>query len=311
MISLAVASRSFSKHPVLRESVLRKYPDAKFNDQGLSLIGQDLVNFLKDSRMAITALETINSSILEKLPNLEVIGKYGVGLDMIDLNAMHKYNVKLGWTGGVNKTSVAELVISLSTLLLHKAVYANNEVKKGEWYQIKGRELSSSTVGVVGCGHIGKEVVKFLQPYGCRVLAHDILDFDEFYTQYSVEKRPLNMLLEESDVVTLHLPLDESTANILNKENIGNMKAGAILLNLARGGLVDEIVLEEALISGSLSGAALDVFKDEPPINNRLTKLDNVFVTPHIGGSTDEAILAMGMAAINGLENPKDARFYL
>ena len=311
MISLAVASRSFSKHPVLRESVLRKYPDAKFNDQGLSLIGQDLVNFLKDSRMAITALETINSSILEKLPNLEVIGKYGVGLDMIDLNAMHKYNVKLGWTGGVNKTSVAELVISLSTLLLHKAVYANNEVKKGEWYQIKGRELSSSTVGVVGCGHIGKEVVKFLQPYGCRVLAHDILDFDEFYTQYSVEKRPLNMLLEESDVVTLHLPLDESTANILNKENIGNMKAGAILLNLARGGLVDEAVLEEALISGSLSGAALDVFKDEPPINNRLTKLDNVFVTPHIGGSTDEAILAMGMAAINGLENPKDAHFYL
>jgi len=311
MISLAVASRSFSKHPVLRESVLKKYPDAKFNDQGVSLIGQDLVDFLKDSRMAITALETIDGGILEELPNLEVIGKYGVGLDMIDLNAMHKYNVKLGWTGGVNKTSVAELVISLSTLLLHKAVYANNEVKKGEWYQIKGRELSSSTVGIVGCGHIGKEVVKFLQPYGCRILAHDILDFDEFYTQYSVEKRSLNMLLEESDVVTLHLPLDESTINILNKENIGNMKAGAILLNLARGGLVDEIVLEEALISGSLSGAALDVFKDEPPINNRLTKLDNVFVTPHIGGSTDEAILAMGMAAINGLENPKDAHFYL
>jgi len=311
MISLAVASRSFSKHPVLRESVLKKYPDVKFNDEGVSLIGQDLVDFLKDSRMAITALETINSSILEKLPNLEVIGKYGVGLDMIDLNAMSKYNVKLGWSGGVNKTSVAELVVSLSTLLLHKAVYANNEVKKGEWYQIKGRELSSSTVGIVGCGHIGKEVVKFLQPYGCRILAHDILDFDAFYAQYSVEKMPLNMLLEESDVVTLHLPLDESTINILNKENICNMKAGAILLNLARGGLVDEIVLEEALISGSLSGAALDVFKDEPPINNRLTKLDNVFVTPHIGGSTDEAILAMGMAAINGLENPKDAHFYL
>ena len=114
MTSVVVASRSFSRHPLLRKEVLKRYPDAKFNDDGLTLQGDKLVQFLRGHDKAITALETIDESILSQLPDLKTIGKYGVGLDMINLHAMKKFGVKLGWTGGVNKRSVSELVISFA-----------------------------------------------------------------------------------------------------------------------------------------------------------------------------------------------------
>jgi phosphoglycerate dehydrogenase-like enzyme len=309
--SLAVASRSFSKHPVLRKEVLKRYPDAKFNDEGLSLQDGPLVNFLRGYKKAITGLEKIDKAILLQLPELKVIGKYGVGLDMVDLQAMSNLGLKLGWTGGVNKRSVSELVVSFAVALLHRAVYANAEVRSGKWNQVKGRQLSKCTVGVIGCGHIGKDVVRLLQPFGCRVIAHDILAFKEFYEKYNVVPTGLQQLLEESDVVTLHLPLDNSTKNILSREKLEMIKKDAVLINLARGGLVDELALKEALLAKNLAGAALDVFEIEPPIETDFVNMENVFVTPHIGGSTEEAILAMGMAAIEGLENAKDPLEFL
>jgi len=291
--------------------VLERYPDAKFNDDGLSLNGESLIQFMQGYEKAITALETINEYILSKLPDLKVIGKYGVGLDMIDLHAMKKCGVQLGWTGGVNKRSVSELVISSAIALLHKAVFANEEVKKGEWYPVKGRQLSNCTFGIVGCGHIGKDLVKLLKPYNCKVLAHDILDFKEFYEQNGVTPVSLNDLVRQSDVVTLHLPLDDSTKNILNSKRLHLLKKDAILINFARGGLIDESELKKLLLENKIAGAAVDVFKVEPPTDQDFLTMDNLLVTPHIGGSTEEAILAMGMAAIEGLENAKDPMEYL
>lgn len=311
MGSVVVTSRSFSKHRKLRQEVLERYPDAKFNDDGLSLNGESLIQFMQGYEKAITALETINEYILSKLPDLKVIGKYGVGLDMIDLHAMKKCGVQLGWTGGVNKRSVSELVISSAIALLHKAVFANEEVKRGEWYQVKGRQLSNCTFGIVGCGHIGKDLVKLLKPYNCKVLAHDILDFKEFYEQNCVTPVSLDDLVRQSDVVTLHLPLDDSTKNILNSKRLHLLKKDAILINFARGGLIDEAELKKLLLENKIAGAAVDVFKVEPPTDQDFLTMDNVLVTPHIGGSTEEAILAMGMAAIEGLDNAKDPMEYL
>jgi phosphoglycerate dehydrogenase-like enzyme len=311
MGSVVVVSRSFSKHPILRGEILKRYPDAKFNDEGLSLNGDSLVEFLKGYEKAITALETIDDSILSKLPDLKVIGKYGVGLDMIDLHAMKKFDVKLGWTGGVNKRSVSELVISFSVFLLHRVAFANAEVRNGEWYQVKGRQLSDCTFGIVGCGHVGKDLVKLLKPFGCDILAHDILDFKEFYQENNVTSIGLDELLQKSDVVTLHLPKNDSTNNILNKDRLQMLKKDAILINLARGGLLDESALKKILIDEDIAGAALDVFSVEPPIDSEFAHLDNVLVTPHIGGSTEEAILAMGLAAIDGLDNAKDPLSFL
>ena len=306
MKSLAITSRSFSKNPILRREVLKLYPGAKFNDDGLKLYGNSLVEFLYGYEKAITALEVIDDSILSKLPHLKSIAKYGVGLDMIDLRAMKKNNVKLGWTGGVNKRSVSELVVSFAVALLHRAVFANSEVKKGQWYQVKGSQLSNSTFGIIGCGHIGKDLVKLLKPFNCTILAYDILNFKEFYEKNNIKSVGIEELIKKSDVVTLHLPLDESTKNIMNEERLQMLKSSAVLINLARGGLIDETILKKMLLEKRIAGAALDVFKIEPPTDKEFLSMDNVLITPHIGASTEEAILAMGMAAIDGLDNAKD-----
>ena len=306
MSSVAVASRSFSRHPELRALVLERYSDAKFNDEGLSLHGNSLIEFLSGYEKAITALEVIDDSILSQLPNLKVIGKYGVGLDMIDLYALKKYGIKLGWKGGVNKRSVSELVISFAVALLHRTVFANSEVRNGKWYQVKGRQLSDCTFGIIGCGHIGKDLIKLLKPFNCKILAHDILNFKEFYEEHKVKSVGIEELIKKSDVVTLHLPLDDSTKNFMNEERLQMLKSSAVLINLARGGLIDEAILKKMLLEKRIAGVALDVFEIEPPIDKELLTMDNVLITPHIGGSTEEAILAMGMAAIDGLDNAKD-----
>ena len=311
MPSVAVTSRSFSRHPELRALVLERYSDTKFNDEGLSLHGNSLIEFLSGYEKAITALEVIDDSILSYLPNLKVISKYGVGLDMIDLHALKKYGVKLDWSGGVNKRSVSELVVSFAIALLHRAVFANSEVKKGKWYQPKGFQLSNCTFGIIGFGHIGKDLVKLLQPFDCKILAHDIRNFKEFYKKNKVKSVGIEELIKKSDVVTLHLPLNESTKNFMNEERLQMLKSNAILINLARGGLIDEDVLKKMVLEKRIAGAALDVFEIEPPIDKELLTMDNVLITPHIGGSTEEAILAMGMAAIDGLDNAKDPSSFL
>ena len=186
MNKVAVASRSFSKHPVLRTKLLEQYSNVKFNDAGLSLSGESLIEFLSGYDKAIIALEEVNDPFLSALTDLKVISKFGVGLDKIDLNAMNRHGIKLGWTGGVNKRSVSELVVSAAISLLHRTVFASAEVGHGEWYQIKGRQLSECTVGIIGCGHIGKDLVSLLKPFNCNVLSHDILDFSEFYLENGV-----------------------------------------------------------------------------------------------------------------------------
>lgn len=303
MTRVAVASRSFSKHPVLRAELLARYPDTTFNDEGRSLAGDDLVTFLKGHDKAITALEKITDDLLARLPQLRVIGKYGVGLDMIDMAALRRHNVALGWTGGVNRRSVAELVIAYAISLLRHIPQGHAQARDGGWKQLMGRQLSGKTVGIVGCGHIGKDLAPLLRAFGCTVLAHDILDFPDFYAAHDVRPVELDALLAQSDIVTLHLPLDASTRHIITAEKLALMQPHALFINAARGGLVDEGALKAMLMDGRLAGAAFDVFESEPPTDLELIRLPNVLVTPHVGGSAEEAVLAMGRAAIDGLDH--------
>jgi len=303
MTRIAVCSRSFSRNPVLRAELQERYDNVTFNDAGLSLAGDALVDFVRGHDRAITALERLDESFFAAVPELTVVGKYGVGLDMIDLAAMRRLGVRLGWSGGVNRRSVSELVISAAIALLRHVPKATAEVRAGGWRQLIGRQLTDKTVGIVGCGHIGKDLTPLLKAFGCTVLAHDILDFPEFYAKHGVEAVGLDDLLRRSDVVTLHLQLDLSTRNILSAERLALMRPDAILINCARGGLVDEAAVTAMLKTGRLGGAAFDVLANEPPDDQDLLRLDKVMVTPHIGGSAEEAVLAMGRAAIAGLEH--------
>ncbi|CUW38044.1 putative D-3-phosphoglycerate dehydrogenase [Magnetospirillum sp. XM-1] len=307
---VAVASRSFSKHPVLRAELLARYERVTFNDAGVSLSGEALVEFLSGHDKAITALETLSAEVLERLSDLKVVGKYGVGLDMIDLAVMSRLGKRLGWTGGVNRRSVSELVIAFMIALLRHIPQGNALIRDGGWRQLMGRQLSDRVVGIVGCGHIGKDLARLLKAFGCRVLAHDIKDFPEFYAETGVEPHGLEPLLAEADIVTLHLPLDASTRDMLSAERLALMRPGAILINAARGGLVDETALRGMLEDGRLAGAAFDVFAIEPPEDRALIGLPNFLCTPHVGGSAEEAVLAMGRAAIAGLDDFRDPLDY-
>jgi phosphoglycerate dehydrogenase-like enzyme len=300
---VAVCSRSFSRNPVLRTELLARYANVTFNDDGRSLIGDELVNFLLGHDKAITALERIDDAVLKKLPQLRVIGKYGVGLDMIDMEAMQRHGKRLGWTGGVNRRSVSEMVIAFAVAMLRHFPAAQREVLSGVWRQHVGGLLSGRTVGIIGCGFIGKDLVELLQPWGCTLLAHDIEHFSEFYENFRVTSVGLDELLQRSDVVTLHVPLNDATRNILNAGRLELMRPSAILINAARGGLVDEEKLKILLLQNRIAAAAFDVFAVEPPEDKELLSLKNFLVTPHIGGSSEEAILAMGRAAIDGLDN--------
>jgi len=304
-IKVAVTSRSFSRNDILRKELLHQYKNVKFNDDGLRLQGDVLIDFLQGCHKAITALEVIDDDLLRRLPNLKVISKYGVGLDMIDMQAMKNHNVKLGWTGGVNRRSVSELVISFAIALLRHVPASHREVLSGTWRQHIGGHLSGRTVGIIGCGYVGKDLIKMLQPFDCPILVNDIQMYDDFYKQYNIKVVEKEELLTNSDIVTLHVPLDDSTRNILSAEHLSLMKPDAILINIARGGLLDEDALKQMLMNGKLGGAALDVFAIEPPTDQELLELPNFLVTPHIGGSAYEAILAMGIAAIDGLDNNK------
>lgn len=300
---VAVCSRSFSKNPELCKELLSRYERVTFNDQGEQLEGPSLVRFLSGHDKAITALEALTEQVLEKLPQLKVISKYGVGLDMIDKVAMRKHGKRLGWTAGVNRRSVSELVIGFAIALLRHIPAANKEVLSGTWRQHVGRQLTGKTVGIIGCGHIGKDLVPLLRAFDCEVLANDIIEFPEFYRRYSVTALSLEELLQQADIVTLHVPFDETTEGMLDATRLAMMKTSAILINCARGGLVDEVALGAMLSAQKLAGAGFDVLTDEPPGEIELLKCPNFLVTPHIGGSSYEAILAMGRAAIDGLDN--------
>ncbi|TNE67285.1 MAG: phosphoglycerate dehydrogenase [Alphaproteobacteria bacterium] len=311
MAEVVVCSRSFSNHPVLRQELLARYPDTKFNDAGKSLAGDDLIDFIGDAPKAIIALEVLDADTVARLPNLKVIGKYGVGLDKIDFEALKKAGIRMGWTAGVNKRSVSELVIAMAISMLRLVPYAADEIKARRWRQHVGRQLSDQTVGIVGCGHVGKDLVTLLKPFGCRIVAHDIVDFPEFYAEHGVTALPLDELLATSDVISLHVPLDRSTRHMINAGKFALMKQDAVLINCARGGIVDERALATALREGPLAAAAFDVFDVEPMYDDILLALPNFLATPHIGGSAAEAILAMGRAAIDGLDHAVDADTYI
>jgi phosphoglycerate dehydrogenase-like enzyme len=300
---VAVCSRSFSSNPVLRAELQERYQKVTFNDAGLKLHGDALVDFLRGHHKVITALETIDDWLLSRLPELEVVSKYGVGLDSIDVTAMRAHGKRLGWVGGVNRRSVAELVIAFAIAMLRHMPAARDEILAGTWRQHIGSQLTGRTVGILGCGHVGKDVVRLLQPFECHVLVNDIRDYPDFYAANAIEPVDLDTLLQRSDVVSIHVPLDDSTRWMLDSGKLDMMKSSAVLINTARGQLVDETALRERLKNGRLAAAAFDVFAAEPPSDTELLKLPNFLATPHLGGSAIEAILAMGRAAIDSLDN--------
>ena len=305
---VAVASHSFPKSQTLRQELLARYPGSTFNETGRPLGRDALIAFLRGHAKAITGLETLDEAVFDALPDLRVVSKYGVGLDMIDLDAARRHGVAIRWTPGVNRQAVAELTIGFMIALCRSIVPLALNVREGVWRQPGGgRQLSSAVIGVLGCGHVGQQVARLCRAFGATVLAHDVRAYDEFYREYGVQPVAFSALLEQSDIVTVHVPLDASTRGLIGAHELSSMKRAAYLVNTARGGIVDESAVAAALVERRLAGAAFDVFTAEPPVNRELLRAPNFIGTPHIGAGTHEAVLAMGRAAIAGLDDGPEA----
>jgi len=225
-------------------------------------------------------------------PNLKVIGRAGVGLDNIDLAASNQRRITVISTPEANTISTAELTFALMLALARSVPMAQRSLEQGQWKrnEFRGTELFGKTLGVIGFGRIGREVASRAQAFGMRVLAHDPLIPPEMITKQGAENCDFEALLLQSDFITLHVPLLDSTQQVINRHSIAKMKRGARLINCARGGLTDELAVRQALDSGQIGGVALDVYAEEPPPKDHpLIGHPSVVCVPHLGALTDEA----------------------
>lgn len=237
----------------------------------------------------------VDAALLGSAPRLRVVGRLGVGLDNIDLPACAARGIDVIPATGANALAVAEYVVCAAMLLLRGLVAATPAVAAGAWPRAalsNGRELAGKTLGVVGFGSIGRQVARLARGLGVTVIAHDpgIATDAPCWKDEHVSRHALPALLGAADVVTLHVPLVPATRHLLDAAGLAGMKQGAILVNTARGGVIDEQALADALRSGHLGGAALDVFETEPlPAGSPLGGCPNLLLTPHVAGVTAES----------------------
>ena len=256
----------------------------------------ELLGLLGDAAALIVRNRTqVNTEILAAAPQLRVVGRLGVGLDNIDVPACQARKIAVIPATGANALAVAEYVIATAMVLLRGAYLSTAEVADGKWPRTKlseGRETAGRTLGLVGFGGIGQLTASLAKALGMHVVAYDPLvpANAAVWSATGVARRELEALLAEADAVSLHVPLTPETRGLMDATRIGRMKSEAILINTSRGGIVDTAALAEALASGRLGGAALDVFDKEPlPAGSPLASAPNLILTPHIGGVTRES----------------------
>jgi len=300
-MKVVVTPPAFYKSESLKSKLSSLFPNTVYNQNANYLSGEELIGFLKDADAAIIGRDLVTQDTLNALPQLKMISKYGVGFDNLDLNSIKQRGIELAFTTGINKRSVAELTLSFMVGLCHNIFISAERMKRGEWIREGGQNLSGKTIGIIGCGNVGKEVTKLLKPFGCKILINDIEDRSEFCREQSAMESSFELLIKESDIVSLHVPLTNLTRDMINKNILKDMKANAFLVNTSRGPVVNSSHLHRALVSKQILGAALDVFCSEPPDDIEFLQLPQLMVTPHIGGNTVEAVEAMGQAAIDNL----------
>lgn len=298
---IAVASNTFSNDETLRAALSAQFPQAYFNPTGRILAGAELVELLRGGTAAIMGLERIDAALLDACPQIRVISKFGVGLDNVDLAGCARRGVAVLSSPGVNAPAVAELTLGMMIALARRIAISTHHLKSGRWVRNGGVQLLGKKVGLIGLGHVGKQTAKVLQSVGCAILAHDVLDLSAYCAAHAIERRSLDRVLEESDFVSLHVPLTPETRSMIRRPQLRRMKPTAFLINTARGGIVDEDDLADALQEGTIAGAASDVFAEEPTRHARLLGQETFIGTAHVGGNSREAIHAVGMAAISNL----------
>jgi len=252
----------------------------------------DLLNYAGQFDGAICGDDRYTARVIETCqPRLRVISKWGTGIDSIDAEACSRYGIKVGRTPNAFTLPVADSVMSYILAFARRQVWMDREMKNGRWEKIPGKSLSECTLGVIGIGNIGKAVTRRARAFGMKTLGTDIVDIDHVFIKESgIEMTSLESLLSNSDFVTVNCDLNPTSYHLINHDTLALMKADAILINTARGPIVEEKALIDALQTHRLAGAALDVFEHEPlPLNSPLLEMDNVMLAPHNSNSSPTA----------------------
>ena len=252
----------------------------------------DLLKYAGQFDGAICGDDRYTARVLEACaPRLKVISKWGTGIDSIDSAAASRLNVTVARTPNAFTTPVADSVLGYMLAFVRRQPWMDSAMKRGEWEKIPGRTLSECTLGVVGVGAIGKAVTRRARAFGMKILGTDIVDIDHvFISESGIEMTDLSSLLSASDFVSLNCDLNPASRHLINARTLAQMKPTAVLVNTARGPIVDEPALIAALQSGGIAGAALDVFESEPlPHDSPLLKMDNVMLAPHNANSSPAA----------------------
>lgn len=273
-----------------------------------SVSQQELEGKVKEADyLLVSGRLKINRTVLENATNIKMIQRTGVGLDSIDLEYIRNHDIPFYVNRGVNAQSVAEHTILLMLASLRNLVEINENTKRGIWKkQAQGvctHELCGKTVGLIGMGAIGRKVAGMLKAFGAKVLYNDVSKMkQEDENALGIKFSTREEIIEKSDIISLHCPLTDDTRHMINDRAVNKMKNGVILINTARGGLIDEAALINGIKNGKIAGAGIDVYEKEPVDNSEVLNLQNVITTPHIGGVTYDSFYQMMYQAMRNIE---------
>ncbi|HET9238737.1 MAG TPA: phosphoglycerate dehydrogenase [Oligoflexus sp.] len=301
---IIVTASSFLKVPQLRRRLEAAFPTEKiiYAEESRVDTRDKLLKVLDGAEAWLVGREPADAAILSSLPALRVVAKYGVGLDNVDVEACSRLGIRIAWEGGVNRDAVAEHTLGLMLALCRNIGLGSRRLSQGIWWKNGGRSLSAMTVGIVGYGYIGTRVAEILQGFGCQILVHDILDKTEEAERVGAKQVKYQDLLKQADLLTFHVPLTPQTLKMFGANELALIKPAVYIVNTSRGEVLDQEKVKEALQKGELAGAGLDVFQSEPLVDKDLYSLENFVGTAHTAGNSQEAVLAMGEAAIRGLQ---------
>jgi D-3-phosphoglycerate dehydrogenase len=270
------------------------------NELGLQLKGESLIDFinLAQAEALVIGLEPFDETIISQCPSLRFVAKYGVGLDNLDLDDLSRHGLPLGWTPGVNRRSVAELVLSYALGHVRNVVPSIMKMKQGLWVKNGGFNLSGRKFGIVGLGHIGSDLGTLLKAFGCDIYYTDVVDKLDTARLLGAQYLPYPELLKTCEIISFHVPSTALTRNMYNAQAIEVTRHGALIINTSRGDIVDFEAVVNAVRGGYLGGFASDVFESEP-FNAEAYPDQNLYFTPHIGGNSHESVLEMGRSAID------------
>jgi D-3-phosphoglycerate dehydrogenase len=301
MSKLLISTSSFD---VKSNQVLHSLQDQGFeivlNPYGRKLKESEILELLSDDVVGMIAgVEPLTRNVLNSTKSLKVISRCGIGTDSVDLVAAEELGIPVHITPTAPVIAVAELAVSLILSLLRRTLEADRVLREGTWKPLMGRLVASQVVGLLGYGRVGNRVGQLLKSFGAKRIAYDIVHDDSLFAD-TVCVSSLDEFIARSNVITIHVPYNQDNHHLVDRAFINKMQAGSILVNTSRGGLVDEQALYEAIVSGHLAGAALDVFEEEP-YSGQLRTLPQVILTPHMGSYAKEARIQMEQEAAQNL----------